>query len=206
MDMINFNSKKQRFQLQKLLKELNQHDEFVILSDFQSFIGFNAYSGKMYAVLENLPKMKNEETLSIYADEDGEVYYMITDEDGEETSYSYGELLFEVNGRENYICEICGDWDYDGVGIATGENGIERRVCGDCDIDGMGYNGWGDKKKSEESEEEEQEGQRIYLFEFQGKTYFKSLDYDFIYDREKKEVIGKWSEELQKIILNDEED
>ena len=91
MDMINFNSKKQRFQLQRLLEEL--HDEFVILSDFQSYIGFNGDSRKMYAVLENLPNMKDEETLCIYADEDGEVYYMITDEDGEETSYSYGELL-----------------------------------------------------------------------------------------------------------------
>ena len=147
--MINFNSKKQRFQLQKLFEELNQHDELAILKDFQSYIGFNGDSGSMYAVLENLPNMKDEETLCIHADEDGEVYYMITGEDGEETEYTYGELL------------------------------------------NLG---------------QEQEGQRIYLFEFQGKTYFKSLDYDFIYDREKKEIIGKWSEELQKIILNDEED
>ncbi len=60
-----------------------------------------------------------------------------------------------VNGKRKeqrkqkklYTCEVCGEFDYEEVGLSTGENGVEKRVCGRCDIGCLDYNGWGDKEK-----------------------------------------------------------
>ena len=60
----------------------------------------------------------------------------------------YGAGLDEIN-IDDYICEICGEVEYDEVGLATGENGVEMRVCRFCDVDGSNYNGWGDKDNRE---------------------------------------------------------
>ena len=38
---------------------------------------------------------------------------------------------------------MCGTYDKEEVGIATGYNGIEAKVCKYCDICGSNYNGWG---------------------------------------------------------------
>ena len=46
-------------------------------------------------------------------------------------------------GAEDKICECCGE--FNDIGLATGENGIEMLVCKYCDIDGSNYNGWGDE-------------------------------------------------------------
>ena len=56
---------------------------------------------------------------------------------------------FCVDDYNNYTCEVCGEYEYEEVGLSTGENGVEKRVCGRCDIGCCDYNGWGDKEKEE---------------------------------------------------------
>jgi len=51
--------------------------------------------------------------------------------------------------KKLYTCEVCGEFDYEEVGLSTGENGVEKRVCGRCDIGCLDYNGWGDKEETE---------------------------------------------------------
>lgn len=59
---------------------------------------------------------------------------------------------FCVDDYNNYTCEICGEYEYEEVGLSTGENGVEKRVCSRCDIDCCDYNGWGDKPEEEEED------------------------------------------------------
>lgn len=49
---------------------------------------------------------------------------------------------------EKKYCDECGEQD-NSVGLATGENGVEKWVCRFCDMDGSNYNGWGDKDNRE---------------------------------------------------------
>jgi hypothetical protein len=49
----------------------------------------------------------------------------------------------EEEGSTTNDCECCGE--FNDVGLATGENGIEMLVCKHCDTDGSNYNGWGDE-------------------------------------------------------------
>jgi hypothetical protein len=57
---------------------------------------------------------------------------------------------FCVDDYNNYTCEVCGEYEYEEVGLSTGENGVEKRVCGRCDIGCCDYNGWGDKEEDRE--------------------------------------------------------
>lgn len=279
--MININDKTQCLKLSKLFEELNKREDLRADGGYDD-IGYNTMTKTMYVPLENTLDLKDNLTLvlAINNENPGEIFYLTTDsETGQETSYDYEGLLREAEEqKKGHICEICGACDYEEVGIATGENGVEMRVCENCDLDGSDYNGWGDKEESEEeqeeeeenddwkylcpklhwggnygcdlcncegkviadkdncnmekvwlnkkgiydyrlhkkwfeereekeeseSEEEEEEEVRVRLFECEGKTYYKSVEGNFIYDRETKESIGIWSEELQKIILDGE--
>ena len=62
---------------------------------------------------------------------------------------SYQELKkrAEKVKKEN-TCECCEGWG-NGIGLATGDNGVEMWVCRFCDVDGSNYNGWGEHHCSE---------------------------------------------------------
>jgi hypothetical protein len=61
------------------------------------------------------------------------------------TNPKYQELKkrAEQVKKEN-TCECCEGWGYGDIGLATGENGVEKWVCRFCDVDGSNYDGWGD--------------------------------------------------------------
>ena len=149
---ININDKPQREKLSKLLEELNLRN-LVAEGDYDD-IGYITTTSTMYIPLENRFNLKDNFTV-VLAISGFSVYYHLTDaETGEETKYDYAELLkFAEIQKEKHICEICGVCDYDEVGIATGENGVEIRVCENCDVDGSDYNGWGDKDESDDEED-----------------------------------------------------
>jgi len=57
---------------------------------------------------------------------------------------SNDNMWFHKSHIECKTCEMCGEYDEEEVGIATGENGVECKVCKYCDLSGSNYNGWGD--------------------------------------------------------------
>jgi hypothetical protein len=179
----------------------------------------------MYIPLENTFDLKDTMTL-VLAISGLSVYYLVTDtETGEETEYSYDELLREADEQKeeenddwkylcpklhwggNYGCDLC---NCEGKVIADKDNcnmekvWLNKKGIYDYRLHKKWFEEREEKEESEEEEEEEEEV-RVRLFECEGKTYYKSVEDNFIYDRETKEVVGVWSEELQKIILDGEE-
>jgi len=108
---MNFINKKQcRLQLQKIMEELNQHDDLVVATDLDTPIGYNENETEnVYVVLEKLPGMNDGDTLCMVADDEGNVFYMITDVDnGEETDFHTYEEVISEYGECDCHAEDCG--------------------------------------------------------------------------------------------------
>lgn len=86
----NLESKQQCFQLQKILEEILLHDDLIIFGK----ISYDIRKKIMEVSLEEIPSMDSDKMLSIYVDIYGDIGYMITDQEGNETIFdSYEELL-----------------------------------------------------------------------------------------------------------------
>ena len=87
---INLTNKQQCFQLQKLMEEILLHDDLIIYG----VVGYDIKTKIMEVVLEEIPSMDSDKCLSVYVDIDGDIGYMILDQEGNETTFgSYEELL-----------------------------------------------------------------------------------------------------------------
>jgi len=222
--MININDKTQCEKLSKLFQELSQRKDLLADGGYAD-IRYNTRSKTMYIPLENTLDLKENLTV-VLAISGFSVYYSVTDtETGTETEYDYEELLTEAAKQKEE--EENDDWKYLCPKLHWGGNygcdlcNCEGKVIADkdnCNMEKVWLNKKGiydyrlhkkwfeerEEKEESESEEEEEEEVRVRLFECEGKTYYKSVEGNFIYDRETKESIGIWSEELQKIILDGE--